>query len=297
LALRTQLQRRHDAARPSEDPLKIKPSIGAEAKITGVARRITPVGQRSGEGGNDSDDDDLPACVRRPEASLEKKPVVKSATLAIADEHTHFASMLNRRMERYSAEPQAESREHPAHRFASNSSSQVAGGPDYYASTGSHDAKQAVSNELKVLEHQGRGQPATATGQSAIPSFSSPDAWLRRRGEERAPQGSNACQEAGSTEKWCGSKRGSTSSGNSIDTHIPSHTTHIHRRQPGREGMGVTPRGRWSGRVAVPTLNLRTAVSPTPGAPPHCSPHGSGPRAESCLQALAAIDLSARPRY
>lgn len=290
MAIQTPQQRRRSALearrdRPDtgkngvldEDPLKITPSIGAEAKITGVARRMTPDGQRRGEGNSNSKDDHQP---RRPEASLEKKPVVKSATLAIADEHTHFASMLTRRLERYGADDEPDAG-HPANRFASNNSNHGAGGSDRFgfessSAAGSHDSKQT-----------GSGKAVPANGQSAIPSFSSSDAWLRRTGpQEAAPPETHRRDSRGS-------RRASTSSTHSSDA--PSHTTHAHRRQPGREG--TTPRRGSNQRVLVPPLNQGGSPYSSEGTQRlGGSARAIVPPAESCMQALAAIERSDRPR-
>lgn len=67
------------------------------------------------------------------------------------------------------------------------------------------------------------------------------------------------------------------------------HTTHVHRRQPGREGM-VLPSVRSGGAPRLPVASQNEAILRPPHARGAISHRASAP--ESCLQALAAIDRS-----
>jgi len=311
------------------DPLNTLIEKGEEAKITGVARRVSPERfvSKSSEGGDDV-----------PPRRLEKSA---GLTLAIEDEHNHFASMLNRRMNRYCAE-QDLSGDTPSNRFGAEA--------DKWRerTTGQYEA-EAVSNELHRLEQQGgRGQvhgvrpkPGTEvpsrevtagafsyevyrapaaqqpTGSNATTGRQNPPAPARPPVGVSSRTQSKEASTSSAGSSWATStarvpplapvassdpnvavmsvptvdpselSRGPSHRGSVDLTRIkeePSRTTHVHRRQPGREGTVLPSVG--AGPSRLPPGQKEAMLRPQ-GTMSH---RGSAP--ESCLQALAAIDRS-----
>lgn len=81
--------------------LNVTSKVGAEANTIGAARRVTPVilgkANQSDAGG-----DYRPRSSEKPPSQKpERTAPLHSAPLHIVDEHSHFASILSRRMERY----------------------------------------------------------------------------------------------------------------------------------------------------------------------------------------------------
>mmetsp|Transcript_72501 Transcript_72501/g.136968 ORF Transcript_72501/g.136968 Transcript_72501/m.136968 type:complete len:336 (-) Transcript_72501:115-1122(-) len=93
---------RNSSSRPRPpNVLNVTPSVGAEANTIGAARRVTPV--ILGKANHSDAGDTYRASSserRRPEKQIVVAPL-HSAPLHILDEHSHFASTLSRRMERY----------------------------------------------------------------------------------------------------------------------------------------------------------------------------------------------------
>lgn len=253
-----------------QERLNISPSVG-EARITGVARRHTPELQKKIVNNDRDDDEDR------------RVTVTKCASLAISDEHSHFASMLNKRMEKY--DPTAESSAPPSARFGPNSSSQAMSG--IAASSGAnlltYDSRpikdrgylEAVRNDLKVLGPGGsdkagpsvfqRAGGTTAGPQAAMaPPRPNPSSFLRPTAQASAPSYDQALPEP------------------------PPKTTHIHRRQPGREGIGSSQNTPLGSVRSSPRGSLTTAVGAA-----ILKEHS---KESSCLQALAAIDTSQQRR-
>lgn len=353
---------RSEKARDPTDPLNTLLQQGAEAKVTGVARRVSPErfvskpSDRSEDarirGGDDVNSPaaalkssamkssaaapalaESPAKPRRPEKSA-------GLTLAIEDEHNHFASMLNKRMMKYCDEPDS-LHESPGNRFGVEA--------DKYKDRQmrAYEAEDRALNELQILERQGgrgevRGlskagteaprevtagafsyevyrppghvaQPAAVTNantsfqRQAAPSQPPPSrsnmdpsivaplpSWAFSPGRvpPLAPVNSSSPHvvqdDLRSSSKEDGPRRSSyTKDKDGTRDLTSSHTTHVHRRQPGREGM-MLPSVRSGGTPRLPAASQNEAILRPPqtrGAIAHRAP-------ESCLQALAAIDRS-----
>lgn len=257
-----ELQRDHCSRwrQAGQDPFLITPACSG-VEVNGVARRISPV-LTAIPNIRDCDDD----TTRRPD---------KGPACFIADEHSHFASALSRRMERYVAELAERARENEAPSLGEALSmctpqAENQSGHDSLSlaagRTGSKSAprRQAASPSSEWLAHRTRAIASTpketTTDESAM--------LLNRRGSD---DNTNSSTSSHTISSWEPSAH-------------PPRTAHSvpHRRQQQGLNQLLSARKASSPRSQNPAALLL-------GAGRRTSQTGRRIKEESCAQALAAI--------